>query len=155
MARTVKEIEAEIVSLFGGVGDIGASAKKYEGALKKLELTADGLEADYKAELKKLEAEHQKAQADAKKSYQIKIRSLATSNSKEMVQIQADAKLCRMAAESLGKLISELKSAKGDDNARKVAEAKAAEARRSYAALSTKITGLEAMVRKVESACKP
>ncbi|MFN0132756.1 MAG: hypothetical protein ACKVW3_09545 [Phycisphaerales bacterium] len=154
MARTVKDIDGEVSGLASDLGKLVASASKYDGSLSKMEQTAKGLETDYDSALKEIRAKCQKEEAEAKKSYQIKLRSLATSTQKEMIQIQADAKVCRMAAEGLGQLINELRGAKGDDKDKKSVEARATQTRRGYAKLSAEISGLEAMVRKVESACR-
>jgi chromosome segregation ATPase len=154
MARTVKQIDSDVGNLSKGVTDIRASAKKYEDSLKKLETSTGGLERDYNTALQTIRAKAQKEEADAKKDFQTKMRAVATQSTKEMIQIQADSKLVRMAAENLGKLIGELKSATGDQKQKDVTDGRAQEVRRSYATLSAELGQLEAMVRKVEAACK-
>jgi hypothetical protein len=79
---------------------------------------------------------------------------VANESKQEFTQVQADGKLIRMAAERLSKIITEGKTATGDDAAKKALNTAAENARKTYSGLSTQITTLEAGVRKVEQACK-
>lgn len=152
MAKTVAQISGELTGLRKDIGTMAVKIQQAAVDIKKLEPAVDALSRDLEKELKEIRDRAAKEEVEARKTYQTKMKAMAGKSTNAAIEVTAAAKGAKMAADEAGKLLAQLKGAKGDDKERKAAEVLANTLKREATSVAAAVGSVDAAARRITAA---